>query len=929
MSMEKQPWTVNGWRENRYQLDAARSNTTAPIPLSAPTAINPAFQSSILVQNYNHRDEAWRPDGTKEQISTDAHATAARPILVSERHSPAPGGNYGPPQLNFASPQQPASGPWRGLHDDLRRNNDTTQVINAPPLTIQIPPAPGAHRSSPPLAQVKSELPTYPQDVQTPSIQAPSLPSFASFQKHTTRTDDADVDGPEIAPMAARLPCNTCTQLGPMVRNVAIAVAELDENVQMYCNKAVTRSLDMPTDGSVRTVQWVLDRLRYAKGDMVEAGRRVHAPAYFFPHPPAPSTVPSRLDSPPRMLKRSAMWEKDEYSNVKRPRSGGSPGMADSVMYDHRRASVDFSGRSAYSPQAIESAPLSAYPRQGSPGRLFRPLPSPSSLAYPQSAAASLPPPTVHPGSPTMSYQASTSIHTATTDSATSAHIANLQHQVTLKSLSLQSLQSEYSTLLQKLQREKLKSQTIEKKTTVSEQEVNDLTGKNEDLSEQVVSLQSQLEESERKRDNERVETGKEKEQWSRMLDMSNRLQAKLAGERQGLAEERDHLRRVIQHLEQQTSSRTDHGPNSAVSADGLPSFTSVNGSKTKSGYNGNANSDADGLRREVMSMRERVATLTEALQKVQSRSQELDDHTRRIQETRFELTKTLRSVLGNDVVDETSPSQPLPRTSVSEPTPKLGAIIPATPIVIEQPSQVTSYHNALTSNLPPLSAPRSATKASALPTPTSATGPSIAEMISAARATSPNAEELGIYVQPSTSSPEDLVRALGPVPAPAPLPAFRFEAGYQHQSQSHAPIPADKQTHSPPSHQQPYGHASPYRPLPPASQYQQWGHQKSSPPSSHTSPGSSGPGGSSPRDASLAQSQPQSAPIHAGSYSQPQPLSADSRRNSLRGFPDMAVTSPAHGPAGFRQWEQPAGPTSMPPPPRPMTIADSRTVGF
>jgi hypothetical protein len=38
-----------------------------------------------------------------------------------------------------------------------------------------------------------------------------------------------------------------CSNLKPMVRDVAVAVAELDEAVQTYCNKSVTRvSLKYP-----------------------------------------------------------------------------------------------------------------------------------------------------------------------------------------------------------------------------------------------------------------------------------------------------------------------------------------------------------------------------------------------------------------------------------------------------------------------------------------------------------------------------------------------------------------------------------------------------------------------------------------------------------------------------------------------------------
>jgi hypothetical protein len=48
-------------------------------------------------------------------------------------------------------------------------------------------------------------------------------------------------DEVEIAPMSARLSCYLCSNLKPMVRDVAVAVAELDEAVQTYCNKSVTR----------------------------------------------------------------------------------------------------------------------------------------------------------------------------------------------------------------------------------------------------------------------------------------------------------------------------------------------------------------------------------------------------------------------------------------------------------------------------------------------------------------------------------------------------------------------------------------------------------------------------------------------------------------------------------------------------------------
>lgn len=69
--------------------------------------------------------------------------------------------------------------------------------------------------------------------------QTPTLPSFASLSGQAGRSDDPDEV--EIAPMSARLPCHTCNKLTPMVREVAMAIADLDENVQQYCNKSITR----------------------------------------------------------------------------------------------------------------------------------------------------------------------------------------------------------------------------------------------------------------------------------------------------------------------------------------------------------------------------------------------------------------------------------------------------------------------------------------------------------------------------------------------------------------------------------------------------------------------------------------------------------------------------------------------------------------
>jgi hypothetical protein len=209
------------------------------------------------------------------------------------------------------------------------------------------------------------------------------------------------------------------------------------------------------------------------------------------------------------------------------------------------------------SPSHSDSWASSAQPRQQSPslyGRSLRPLPSPSSMAT-ASQKGYWNGPAAPPGSsPTSANQASTTIHTAPTSTAASQHIAELQHQVTLKSLSLQTLQSEYTSLLQKSQRDRLKSQTFEKKATAADQEINDLTARNEELTEQIRILETQLEECEKKRETERSDAVREKDQWGRMLEMSGRLQAKNADDRQKLVHEKESLQQRLQIYENEAA---------------------------------------------------------------------------------------------------------------------------------------------------------------------------------------------------------------------------------------------------------------------------------------------------------------------------------------------------------------------------------------
>lgn len=94
----------------------------------------------------------------------------------------------------------------------------------------------------------RSGAPAFSNSANTLSRQTTSLPSFAALSEQTSRTEEPDEV--EIAPMSARLSCNQCAKLGPLIREVATAVAELDGSVQSLGNSSSSRASDactMPT----------------------------------------------------------------------------------------------------------------------------------------------------------------------------------------------------------------------------------------------------------------------------------------------------------------------------------------------------------------------------------------------------------------------------------------------------------------------------------------------------------------------------------------------------------------------------------------------------------------------------------------------------------------------------------------------------------
>ncbi|MCJ1378212.1 hypothetical protein MMC17_001308 [Xylographa soralifera] len=152
-----------------------------------------------------------------------------------------------------------------------------------------------------------------------------------------------------------------------------------------------------------------------------------------------------------------------------------------------------------------------------------RPLPSPSSLNF--SSSQILP-----PLSP--SYMGSKSPHTA--------HLQELQHQLSTKSLAHQILQGEHDKLLAAYSRSQTRCATLDKKSQVSDNEINNLVEDRIRLQTQVDALEVQVDALQQSKDEAQKQSVASGSQYMQIMGMSSRLQAQAAADLKKWKSDRD-----------------------------------------------------------------------------------------------------------------------------------------------------------------------------------------------------------------------------------------------------------------------------------------------------------------------------------------------------------------------------------------------------
>jgi chromosome segregation ATPase len=199
--------------------------------------------------------------------------------------------------------------------------------------------------------------------------------------------------------------------------------------------------------------------------------------------------------------------------------------------------------------------------------------------------------------------------------SAQSVHLQDLQHQISVKTLAFQTLQREYDSLLQKLERQRTKCAALEKKFEVSDREINDLTDEKEKLQAQIGAMENQVEELQQSRDEARNQLVANGAQYMRIMEMANRLQAQGSEDKKRWATEKAELEQRIRVLEEAMVTGLERPPSQT---------SDLAAQTTTSPYATTTSTSAETinvLRAEIARLRSRTQALESALRTMREES--------------------------------------------------------------------------------------------------------------------------------------------------------------------------------------------------------------------------------------------------------------------------------------------------------------------
>jgi len=219
---------------------------------------------------------------------------------------------------------------------------------------------------------------------------------------------------------------------------------------------------------------------------------------------------------------------------------------------------------------------------------------------------------------------------------------------VSVKTLALQTLQREYDALLQKLERQRVRSQALEKKFEVSDVELNRLIDEKEQLTGQVQMLEAQVEELQQARDEARKMGTESASQYMKIVEMADRLQGKGVEDKRNWEREKEVLLGRIRALEDSHTNIRDEGTGSSVAEPGIQMLLGHAEEVAKAESSAVVDATAR-LRREVHSLRERIKTLETALQTARDEVQAVREAALVLTGCGQRIDSAVNAVLGKD----------------------------------------------------------------------------------------------------------------------------------------------------------------------------------------------------------------------------------------------------------------------------------------
>jgi hypothetical protein len=211
-----------------------------------------------------------------------------------------------------------------------------------------------------------------------------------------------------------------------------------------------------------------------------------------------------------------------------------------------------------------------------------RSLSSPTSINFPSPSAASygstsqpvnLPPPSsLHQS--TLSGYLPPIGSAQSPGSALQAHTAALQHEVSVQKIAFSSLQGEHDKLLAAYSRSQTRASALEKKHNVSDAEIISLTEEKLRLQDQVISLERDVEDLSRSRDECRQSAVQEGAQYVEIVRRASQLEERTAEERKSWNILKAEMEKKIEALNRSGPKEAVESSNDTPKVDGTDTPT-------------------------------------------------------------------------------------------------------------------------------------------------------------------------------------------------------------------------------------------------------------------------------------------------------------------------------------------------------------------